>query len=209
MINISQHNNQHNGSNHHHQLDARGGENRCSTGEGIAPGAVSANLGAPVATGPSRASEITNSLDRTAATARAAEVDLLKEIVGTSLGPLSKLTDTLNLTLDQVSAWIAEPENRRDIFNLLGLLDVQTQMLICQQRLAAAMRLAQIMRDDEAGPETVRRACKDMLNMRLIERSHPRSRAGNGGVVTADDLAPLPLPTPTAKDLQRMLGGAF
>jgi hypothetical protein len=116
--------------------------------------------------------------------------DLLKEIVGTSLGPLAHLGDTINLTLDQVSEWIARPENRRHIFNLLGLLDAQTQLLISQQRVMAAAQLARLAADDTAGPETVRRACKDLLSLRLVERSRPPARTARGG----DDLAPLPVP---------------
>ena len=119
-----------------------------------------------------------------------AKSDLLRQIVTTSLGPLSRLSATMDVTLDQVSEWIARPESRRQVFNLLGLLNAQTEMLIAQQRVMAAVRLSEIANDRNASPETVRRACKDLLCMRLIERSRPKGKSGG------DDLEPLPLPRP-------------
>jgi hypothetical protein len=94
--------------------------------------------------------------------------DPLKKLIDGTLGPLSRLTETIDLTLEQVSQWIAHPYNRRHISNLVTLLDTQTQLIICQHRLIAAVRLADVARSD-ASPETVRRACSDLLKLRLID----------------------------------------
>jgi hypothetical protein len=96
------------------------------------------------------------------------ETVVLAELVAGSLGPLSRLSETLDLTLDQVSRWIVEPANREQISNLVTLLDAQTQLLICQQRLLAVARLVEVARNAES-PETVRRACSDLLRIRLID----------------------------------------
>ena len=133
------------------------------------------------------------------------EPDLLSEIVSTSLGPLSRLSETVDLTLKQVSEWIAKPENRRDIFNLIGLLNAQTELLMAQHRVSAAARLVGLMHNEDAGPETVRRACKDLLKVRLVERARGPGQGLRGG----DDLEPLPLPAPkrSLRDVMRELSG--
>ena len=116
--------------------------------------------------------------------------DLLTKMAAASLGPLARLTEKVDLTLDQIGEWVAKPENRRNIFNLVALLDAQAQLLISQQRVVAAAHLAHIAADQNAPPETVRRACKDLLTLKVIERAKPRGLRGG------DDLAPLPLPQP-------------
>jgi hypothetical protein len=117
-------------------------------------------------------------------------IDLLAKMAAASLGPLARLTEKVDLTLDQIGEWVAKPENRRNIFNLVALLDAQAQLLISQQRVVAAAHLAHIAADQNAPPETVRRACKDLLTLKVIERAKPRGLRGG------DDLAPLPLPQP-------------
>jgi len=136
------------------------------------------------------------------------EADLLGELAASSLGPLARLRETIDLTLEQVSEWIARPESRRHIFNLVGLLDAQAQLLVSQQRLTAAAQLARLAASDDTPPETLRRACKDLLNIRIIERARPsRSRGGN-------DLEPLPrprlarMPHDLLNELRRMEFGA-
>lgn len=94
--------------------------------------------------------------------------NFLEKLINGTLGPLSRLQETIDLTLDQVSQWIAHPENRRQISNLVTLLDAQTQLIICQHRLIAAVRLTEVAKSD-ASPEVVRRACADLLKMRLID----------------------------------------
>lgn len=93
---------------------------------------------------------------------------LMDQLVSGTLGPLSRLRDTIDLTLDEVSDWIMQPYNRQQISNLVTVLDAQTQLIICQQRLVAAARLAEVAATAQA-PETVRRACADLLKIRLID----------------------------------------
>lgn len=93
---------------------------------------------------------------------------LLDQLVAGALGPLSRLRDTVDLTLDQVSEWIVQPANRQRIANLVTLLDAQTQLIICQQRLVAVARLVEVARG-APGYETVRRACADLLKIRLVD----------------------------------------
>ncbi len=93
---------------------------------------------------------------------------LMDQLVSGTLGPLSRLRDTIDLTLDEVSDWIMQPYNRQQISNLVTILDAQTQLIICQQRLLAAARLAEVAASAES-PETVRRACADLLKIRLID----------------------------------------
>jgi hypothetical protein len=61
-----------------------------------------------------------------------------------------------------------QPYNRQQICNLVTVLDAQTQLIICQQRLLAAARLAEVAAS-ATSPETVRRACADLLRIRLID----------------------------------------
>src|SRR5688572_9120844 len=93
---------------------------------------------------------------------------LLEKIVAGSLGPLTRLQDTINLTLVQISDWIAQPHNRQQLSNLVTLLDAQTQLMICQHRLIAVAKLADVAMNAPSH-ETVRRACSDLLKIRLIE----------------------------------------
>ena len=93
---------------------------------------------------------------------------VMDQLVSGALGPLSRLRDTMDLTLDEVSDWIMQPYNRQQICNLVTILDAQTQLIICQQRLLAAARLAEVAAS-ATSPETVRRACADLLKIRLID----------------------------------------
>lgn len=93
---------------------------------------------------------------------------LMDQLVSGALGPLSHLRDSIDLTLDQVSDWITQPRNRHQIANLVTLLDAQTQLIICQHRLIAVSRLAEVA-TSSISPETVRRACSDLLRIRLID----------------------------------------
>jgi hypothetical protein len=117
--------------------------------------------------------------------------DPLQTLVNGALGPLSRLRDTIDLTLDQVSEWIAHPDNRRQISNLVTLLDAQTQLIICQHRLIAAARLADVA-SSQASPETVRRACSDLLKLRLIDPYK-------------EDKRPVKLPPPPEIDQEKVL----
>ncbi len=94
--------------------------------------------------------------------------ELLNHLISGSLGPLSRLRDTIDLTLQQVADWIAHPANRGQISNLVSILDAQTQLIICQHRLVAAARLADVAAN-ATSPETVRRACSDLLKIRLFD----------------------------------------
>src|SRR5687768_11212368 len=46
---------------------------------------------------------------------------LLQQLVNGALGPLSRITDAVNLTLEEVSDWIADAQNRNTITNLVTL----------------------------------------------------------------------------------------
>lgn len=93
---------------------------------------------------------------------------LIDQLVAGAVGPLARLRDTIDLTLDEVSDWINQPYNRQQISNLVTVLDAQTQLIICQHRLVAAARLVGVAATATA-PETVRRACADLLKIRLID----------------------------------------
>ena len=93
---------------------------------------------------------------------------VMDQLVSGALGPLHRLRDTIDLTLDEVSDWINQPYNRQQISNLVTVLDAQTQLIICQHRLVAAARLVEVAATATA-PETVRRACADLLKIRLID----------------------------------------
>ena len=93
---------------------------------------------------------------------------LLEMLVNCSIGKISNLTRAIDISLDGISDWIAKPKNRRKIANLVALLDAQTQLLICQHRVGAVARLAEVAGKD-AKPEVVRRACTDLLKLRLID----------------------------------------
>jgi hypothetical protein len=93
---------------------------------------------------------------------------LLQQLVSCSIGSLTNLQRAIDVSLDQISEWIARPRNRRKISNLVTLLDAQTQLLICQHRVGAVARLAEVAGKD-AKPEVVRRACADLLKIRLID----------------------------------------
>ncbi len=116
--------------------------------------------------------------------------ELLTRLVTTSVGSLPELCSSLNLTLDELSEWIAKPVNRRRVFNLLALADAQTQMLLSQHRVMAAAQMARLATDEKSPRETARRACKDLLQMRVAE--HRGSRTAGGG----NDLSPLKLEMP-------------
>jgi hypothetical protein len=94
--------------------------------------------------------------------------DVLDALAQGSLGPLAHVNDTVNLTLRDLSEWIADARNRRQIIRLISLLDAQTQLIVAQQQLFAAARLAEVA-STAAAPETVRRACADLLRVRLFD----------------------------------------
>ena len=93
---------------------------------------------------------------------------LIEQLVSGSLGPLARLQESIDMSLGEVSEWIGQAHNRHEISNLVTLLDAQTQLLICQQRLLAVARLTEVARQ-ASSPETVRRACADLLKIRLID----------------------------------------
>lgn len=92
---------------------------------------------------------------------------VLNRLISASLGPLTRVQKTIDMSLEQIADWIAEPYNRRQIANLVTLLDAQSQLLICQHRVIAVARLADVA-SKATSPETVRRACIDLLKIRLI-----------------------------------------
>jgi len=108
--------------------------------------------------------------------------DLLDALVKGSIGPLSRLRETIDLTLDDVASWIAQPRNRKRIAQIVTLLDAQTQLMVCQHRLFALAKLTEVI--DIASPEVARRACRDLLKLRLIDPAReeigPDERTGTG-----------------------------
>jgi len=94
--------------------------------------------------------------------------ELLRRMLSGTLGPLENLSEAIGTTLDEVSGWMANHKNRRKVTNLITLLDVQSQLLAGQHRVYAIAKLVQLIHDD-APPETARRACADLLKLRLID----------------------------------------
>lgn len=94
---------------------------------------------------------------------------LIAQMLEGSIGPITRLSEALDMTLEGVARWMGRYENRRNVTNLVRLLDAQTQLLASQHRLYAVARLAEVTRNEKASPETVRRACVDMLKIQLID----------------------------------------
>jgi hypothetical protein len=103
-----------------------------------------------------------------AVSASASTDQLLQMMVNCSIGSLTNLQRAIDISLEGISEWIATPKNRRQIANLVTLLDAQAQLLVCQHRVGAIVRLAEVASRD-AKPEVVRRACADLLKIRLID----------------------------------------
>jgi hypothetical protein len=93
---------------------------------------------------------------------------LLEQLVSGRFSPLANLPETLGMTLEQVADWIDDPTNRRRVMNLVMILDAQMQLVACQHRLGSVSRLADVGAT-AASAETVRRACADLLKVRLID----------------------------------------
>lgn len=93
---------------------------------------------------------------------------VLEELIRGQLGPLARLSASIDCTLDHVAEWIAKAANRKKIANLVTLLDAQAQLLLCQHRTIAVARLAHVAATAQS-PETVRRACFNLLRVRLID----------------------------------------
>ena len=113
---------------------------------------------------------------------------MMEQVLAGTLGPLTRLTSAVDLTLDQISRWIADPENRKQINRMVTLLDAQSQLLACQYRVLAVSRLVQVI-SDAANHETVRRACADLMKVRLIDPYREDKRPMEAAAITA------PLPT--------------
>lgn len=80
------------------------------------------------------------------------------------------------MTVEELSGWILEDENRRILRGICVLADMQTQVMLSRFRLAAAEKLFALAMSREEGKESVdvaRRACVDLLKMEL-------KRAGEG-----------------------------
>lgn len=99
--------------------------------------------------------------------ARRKSEGLLDELIQTSIGSLADLRDSIDLSLDEIANWIRKSENRYRVASLVELLDAQTQLLICQHRVLAVARLVEVAQSADS-PETIRRACADLLRIRLV-----------------------------------------
>lgn len=126
--------------------------------------------------------------------------DLLRQLATASLAPLADLQQNINFTLEQLVEWMASRRNRRAIANLVNVYDAQSQLMVCQQRVLAIARLVQIACDVDARPEVVRRACADLLKIRLIDPYKEDERAHDRGAAPLREL--------TFKELHAMAMGA-
>jgi len=101
-------------------------------------------------------------------------VTLLDVLVAGSLGPLSQTQQMFGVTLTQLADCMKLDHFRGQLGNLSTLMNAQTQLFIDQQQLLAVAKLVEIISTATA-PETLRRACKDLLNIRKFD-SNPRPR---------------------------------
>lgn len=93
---------------------------------------------------------------------------MLTHLVGGEIGSLNEFARQRSLTLEQLADWMAEPARREHAANLITLGDFQAQLLVCQHRAHIAARLVEVA-GSATSPETVRRACADLLKVRLID----------------------------------------
>ncbi len=83
-------------------------------------------------------------------------------------GDLLEIAARHGMTLDALSAWIAEPSNRRCLARLCELADTQTQLLMSRYRVLAASRLIRMAtQPGEVSDETARKACVDLLKLEI------------------------------------------
>ena len=127
---------------------------------------------------------------------------LLEQLLAGSIGPISKLQESLNLTLDQITRWIADPDTLKQIGSLTTLYDAQTQLTVCQHRLFAAARLVEVAATATA-PETIRRACVDLLKLKVFDLSKVSgvSGAGAGGKAAVPNDAVMQPPDPLTSQM--------
>lgn len=98
-------------------------------------------------------------------------------LINGRVGSLEQLSSTVDLTLENLADWMGTPQragavNRRRISNLVDLLDAQTQLIVSQHRLSAVIKLIEVMQNAEAN-ETARRACNDLLRLKLVRPYEP------------------------------------
>jgi hypothetical protein len=95
----------------------------------------------------------------------------LEKIVSGELGPFSRIRESTGMSLEEFADWMADPVNRRRIGDLISAQNAATEALLAEHRRAAAARLLEMgLGDaDSAPPETRRRACCDVLKIRVFD----------------------------------------
>jgi hypothetical protein len=114
------------------------------------------------------AATVSSSIPSSSSSSSSSADRLLEHLVQGTLGPLSRLTEAIDLTLDQIIEWMAKPQNQQRIGHLATLLNAQAQLLACQCRIAAIAKLAEITQTSDK-PETARRACMDLLKVCVFQ----------------------------------------
>lgn len=94
--------------------------------------------------------------------------DLIADIVSALHGPI-ELSQTHDLSLEDLALWVADPKNQRTLSGICVLSDLQAQVLLSRYRLHAAGRLIKLATEDspEVSRDVARRACVDLLKMDL------------------------------------------
>jgi hypothetical protein len=85
---------------------------------------------------------------------------------------LTELADAEKLTLSQLAEWSNDDQTIGALKGLCRLNDTRAQLFVTRYRTLAAARLFELAKD-ESGGEVARKACVDLLGVRLVADSIP------------------------------------
>ena len=109
---------------------------------------------------------------------------------------LTELAESERLTLSQLAEWSNDDLTIAALDGLCRLNDARAQLLVSRYRTLAAARLFELAKDD-AGGEVARKACVDLLGVRLTGDLNGDDGAGTK---EQDDSAP-----PSTESLRMLL----
>src|SRR5262245_35763273 len=136
---------------------------------------------------------------------------ILQLMVSGALCPLARLEQDHGISLQQLALWLRDPENQRDITNLLDVLRKQDQFLLHQQQPIAIAKNIELI-TSATSEETSRKACADLLKARIhepIRSSHSRSPQGQPPEGPHAPRSPQPSPDQPPPGQLSSLGFAF
>jgi len=96
-----------------------------------------------------------------------------------TLGMALRLSEAIDLALEGMSLWVARAQKPEQIARISNVLQMQAELLVCQGKVLAALKVAQLLAAADAGAdigaEIMRRAASGMLNVRSAAEP-PRTR---------------------------------